>query len=125
MHVNSIMFLVGVSKHIGLIQCVCIRKNNREKFLLAILLLIPNICGYCTLFQLTFFTRTEYIIQLFHQVVNNRLLQITTFQIVHMKLYCQLFAVNHLVKYTRVIRVLFIAPLIQLTTQFLVEKYCS
>ena len=28
MHVNGIMFLVGMSKHIGLIQCVCIRKKN-------------------------------------------------------------------------------------------------
>ena len=43
MHVNGIMFLVGVAKHIGLIQCVCIRKKNREKFLEAILLMI---CEY-------------------------------------------------------------------------------
>ena len=28
MHVNGIMFLVGVSKHNGLIQCVCIRKKT-------------------------------------------------------------------------------------------------
>ena len=27
MQVNSIMFLVGVSKYIGLVQCVCIRKR--------------------------------------------------------------------------------------------------
>ena len=43
MHVNDIMFLMGVSKHIGLVQCVCIRKKNREKFLQAILLMI---CEY-------------------------------------------------------------------------------
>ena len=40
MHVNGIIFLVVVSKHIGLVQCVCIRKKNREKFLHAILLVI-------------------------------------------------------------------------------------
>ena len=40
MHVNGIMYLVGVSKHIGLVQCVCIRKKNCEKFLHAILLMI-------------------------------------------------------------------------------------
>ena len=28
MHVNGIIFLPGISKHIGLIQCVCIRKKN-------------------------------------------------------------------------------------------------
>ena len=28
MHVNGIMFLLGISMHIGLIQCVCIRKKN-------------------------------------------------------------------------------------------------
>ena len=39
-HVNGIMFLVGVSRHIGLVQCVCIRKKNQEKFLHAILLMI-------------------------------------------------------------------------------------
>ena len=39
-HVNGTMLLVGVSKHIGLVQCVCIRKKNREKFLHAILLMI-------------------------------------------------------------------------------------
>ena len=36
---------MGVSKHIGLIQCVCIRKKNREKFRYAILLMI---CKYQT-----------------------------------------------------------------------------
>ena len=40
MHVNGIMFLVSVSKHIGLVQCICIRKKNREKFLHAMLLMI-------------------------------------------------------------------------------------
>ena len=40
MHVNSIMFLLGISRHIGLIQCVCIRKKNRVKFLEAILIML-------------------------------------------------------------------------------------
>ena len=40
MHVNGLMFLMSVSKHIGLVQCICIRKKNREKFLEAILLMI-------------------------------------------------------------------------------------
>ena len=40
MHVNGIIFLVGASRHIGLIQCVCIRKKHREKFMEAILLVI-------------------------------------------------------------------------------------
>ena len=40
MHVNCIAFLKGTSKHIGIIQCVCIRSKNREKFLAAILLMI-------------------------------------------------------------------------------------
>ena len=40
MHDNGIMFLVGVSKHIGLIQCVCIQKKNYEKFLEAILTMV-------------------------------------------------------------------------------------
>ena len=43
MHVNGIMFLVGVSKHIGLIQCGCIRKKTREKFLQSTLRMI---CKY-------------------------------------------------------------------------------
>ena len=42
MHVNSIMFLVGASKHIGLIQYVCIRKKQCEMFLGAILLMITE-----------------------------------------------------------------------------------
>ena len=40
MHVNGIIFLLGASKHIGLIWCVCIKKKNREKFLEAILIMI-------------------------------------------------------------------------------------
>ena len=40
MHVSVIIFLVGVSKHIGFVQCVCIRKKNREKIIHAILLMI-------------------------------------------------------------------------------------
>ena len=40
MHVNGLMFLMSVSKHIGLVQCICIRKKNREKFLEAILMMI-------------------------------------------------------------------------------------
>ena len=40
MHVNGIMILVGISKHIGLIQCVCIRKTNCKKLLEAILVMI-------------------------------------------------------------------------------------
>ena len=41
-HINSIMFLVGVSIHIGLVQCLCIRKKNPEKFFHAILLMIRD-----------------------------------------------------------------------------------
>ena len=44
-HVNNIMFLVGVSRHIGLVQCVCIRKKNQEEFLHAILLMIREYCS--------------------------------------------------------------------------------
>lgn len=40
MHISGIMFLVGASKHIDLIQCICIRKKNREEFLEAILIMI-------------------------------------------------------------------------------------
>lgn len=40
MHVDRITFLIGTSKHIGLIQCVYIRCKNREKFLAAILSMI-------------------------------------------------------------------------------------
>ena len=45
MHVNGIIFLVDVSRHIDLVQCVCIRKKNREKFLHSIL---PMIREYCS-----------------------------------------------------------------------------
>ena len=34
------MFLVGVNRHIGFVQCMCIKKKNQEKFLHAILLMI-------------------------------------------------------------------------------------
>ena len=37
---NSIMFLVGASKRIGLVQYVCVRKKYQEKFLEAILIMI-------------------------------------------------------------------------------------
>ena len=40
MHVNGIMFLVGAFKHIGLIQCICIREKHCEKFLEVTLLMI-------------------------------------------------------------------------------------
>ena len=40
MYVNGIMFLVSASKHIGLIQSVCIQTKNRMKFLGTILLMI-------------------------------------------------------------------------------------
>lgn len=39
-HVNSIMFLVGVSSHIGLIQCVYIKKKNWKKFLEGVIMMI-------------------------------------------------------------------------------------
>ena len=39
-YVNGIMFRVGASKHIDLIQCVCIRKKHCANFLKAILLMI-------------------------------------------------------------------------------------
>ena len=45
MHINGILFLMGVSKHIGLVQCVCIRKKNHEKFLYAILLMVRKYCS--------------------------------------------------------------------------------
>jgi hypothetical protein len=40
MHVNSISFLILFSKHIGLIQSYCIRKNNKQKHLDGILAMI-------------------------------------------------------------------------------------
>jgi hypothetical protein len=33
MHVNGISFLISFSKHIGLIQSYCIRKNNKQEYL--------------------------------------------------------------------------------------------
>ena len=42
MHVNSIMFLMGASKHVGLIQSVCIMKKHQEKFLVAVLIMIQD-----------------------------------------------------------------------------------
>ena len=41
-HVNGIMFLVGISKHIGLIQTICIRKKNKDKYLEAILKMLQT-----------------------------------------------------------------------------------
>ena len=43
MHVNGIMSLIDALEHNGLIQCVCIRKKHRDKFLEAILVMI---CEY-------------------------------------------------------------------------------
>jgi hypothetical protein len=37
MHVNGIRFLISHSKHIGLLQTYCVRKNNRETILNCIL----------------------------------------------------------------------------------------
>jgi hypothetical protein len=37
MHVNGIKFLISYSKHIGLLQTYCVRKNNREAILECIL----------------------------------------------------------------------------------------
>jgi hypothetical protein len=33
MHINGIKFLISCSKHIGLLQTYCVRKNNREAIL--------------------------------------------------------------------------------------------
>ena len=32
-HVNGIMFMIGISRHIGLIQCICIRKKTQTNYL--------------------------------------------------------------------------------------------
>jgi hypothetical protein len=40
MHVNGIRFLISHSKHIGLLQTYCVRKNNRETILNCILKMI-------------------------------------------------------------------------------------
>ena len=37
MHVNGIKFLISHSKHIGLLQTYCVRKDNREAILSCIL----------------------------------------------------------------------------------------
>jgi hypothetical protein len=37
MHVNGIKFLISHSKHIGLLQTYCVRKNNRDAILACIL----------------------------------------------------------------------------------------
>jgi hypothetical protein len=42
MHVNGIKFLISYSKHIGLIQTYCVRKNNREAILECILKMIQT-----------------------------------------------------------------------------------
>jgi hypothetical protein len=42
MHVNGIKFLISYSKHIGLIQTYCVRKNNRETILECILKMIQS-----------------------------------------------------------------------------------
>jgi hypothetical protein len=40
MHINGISFLISISKHIGLIQTYCIRKNNKQKYLDGILAML-------------------------------------------------------------------------------------
>jgi hypothetical protein len=42
MHVNGIKFLISYSKHIGLLQTYCVRKNNRESILECILKMIQS-----------------------------------------------------------------------------------
>jgi hypothetical protein len=42
MHVNGIKFLISHSKHIGLLQTYCVRKNNREAILDCILKMIQS-----------------------------------------------------------------------------------
>jgi hypothetical protein len=42
MHVNGIKFLISYSKHIGLLQTYCVRKNNREAILECILKMIQT-----------------------------------------------------------------------------------
>jgi hypothetical protein len=42
MHVNGIKFLISYSKHIGLLQTYCVRKNNRESILECILKMIQT-----------------------------------------------------------------------------------
>jgi hypothetical protein len=42
MHVNGIKFLISCSKHIGLLQTYCVRKNNREAILDCILKMVQT-----------------------------------------------------------------------------------
>ncbi|OEU10829.1 hypothetical protein FRACYDRAFT_246701 [Fragilariopsis cylindrus CCMP1102] len=42
MHINGIKFLISHSKHIGLIQTYCVRKNNRDAILACILKIIQT-----------------------------------------------------------------------------------
>jgi hypothetical protein len=42
MHVNGIKFLISHSKHIGLFQTYCVRKNNRDAILSCILKMIQT-----------------------------------------------------------------------------------
>jgi hypothetical protein len=42
MHVNGIKFLISHSKHIGLLQTYCVRKNNREAILECILKMLQT-----------------------------------------------------------------------------------
>jgi hypothetical protein len=42
MHVNGIKFLISHSKHIGLLQTYCVRKNNREAILECVLKMIQT-----------------------------------------------------------------------------------
>jgi hypothetical protein len=42
MHVNGIKFLISYSKHLGLLQTYCVRKNNRETILKCILKMIQT-----------------------------------------------------------------------------------
>ncbi|OEU23519.1 hypothetical protein FRACYDRAFT_233689 [Fragilariopsis cylindrus CCMP1102] len=42
MHINGIKFLISHSKHIGLIQTYCVRKNNRDAILACILKIVQT-----------------------------------------------------------------------------------
>ena len=42
MHVNGVKFLIAHSKHIGLLQTYCVRKNNREAILACILKIVQS-----------------------------------------------------------------------------------
>jgi hypothetical protein len=45
MHVNGIKFLISYSKHIGLLQTYCVRKNNRDAILSCILKMMKTYRG--------------------------------------------------------------------------------